>query len=53
MSPEAFGPSSTVTLGEDEAVGPCIVETATTALLRADDQRRFDARGWLEGSVGA
>ncbi|MBV8522786.1 MAG: hydantoinase/oxoprolinase family protein [Acetobacteraceae bacterium] len=40
-------------LGKEEGVGPCIIEASTTtALLRANDRATFDARGWLEVTVG-
>jgi N-methylhydantoinase A len=41
-------------LGAGQALaGPAIIESdTTTALLRAGDQARFDARGWLDVAVG-
>jgi N-methylhydantoinase A len=36
-----------------EVAGPAIVESDTTAvLLRSGDRARFDARGWLDVTVG-
>jgi N-methylhydantoinase A len=36
-----------------ELRGPVIVESdTTTVLLRAGDEARFDARGWLDVAVG-